>query len=141
MKKSYRYKKRNKYSAPEPERRSDIKTENFKYLLFMLAFAVIAVGVYVTSVQLEFMPTLYIYFGGAIVCFLVFFFLNGGIAPRKIENIEKPIEMGYDEFSAYLEKLRVNRHRAKYFLAVFLPLLLCLVGDYLITYWGGKMAK
>ena len=113
-----------------------LKNNNVKYILMLAVWSIVVAGVYMACVQLEAGWILYVYYAAAIIFFGIFMYLNGGFVPRKIEDMEKPPEMGFDVFQRQLDEIKAKKEKAKLFLVLFLPFLFVMAIDYVIIVWS-----
>ncbi|MCL1794794.1 MAG: hypothetical protein FWG34_13105 [Oscillospiraceae bacterium] len=123
-----------KYGQSQKRKRTPEQISEYKKLaLLLVGWSILAASAYIVCIQFEFYPILPIYtFGGAalLILWLVF---NGGFKKIDLDKIEKPDEMGYDEFCKFIDKLKERQKKAKYLLAFFLPLLVIMLVDWYIN--------
>ena len=122
--------------SPKRERTPEQIKEYRKIALLLVGWAIFSASAYVACVQLEFYPIMPIYTFGGAALFLVWVIFNGGVKKVDLEKIEKPEEMGYDEFCRFMEKLKERQRKAKYFLVLFFPLLAIMLLDWLVNLRG-----
>ena len=91
-------------------------------------------------VRLEFAPVMPIYTGLGLILFTIWVFYNGGFKKLDIEKIEKPEETSYEEFCAFINKLKERQRKAKYFLILFIPFPMIMLVDYVIFVWAEKLS-
>jgi len=119
--------------SPKKERTPEQIKEYKKLGLLIVGWSILAASVYMTCVQFEFYPIMPIYTFGALALFLTWLIFNGGFKKIDLGKIEKPDEMGYDEFCRFIDKLKERQRKAKYFLALFLPPLVIMLVDWYIN--------
>jgi len=123
-----------KYVRPPKKERTPEQIKEYKKLgLLLVGWAILAASVYMVCVQLEFYPIMPIYTFGGAALFLTWLIFNGGFKKIELDKIEKPEEMGYDEFCRFIDKLKERQRKAKYFLALFLPPLVIMLVDWYIN--------
>lgn len=113
----------------------DFKKENLHLFFAFIAWLIVCAGIYITAVHYEFRPIMIIYSIAGAVLFICYYIANGGIKQRDFSEMQKPPEMGYDEFHTLLEHLKKRQHYKKYLFAAFIPFPLILLCDYMIIFW------
>ena len=142
-------KKKNTSEAAEPRKKGffgspgvshtpEQKRGHFHLAMFLIAWIIITSAVYMTAIQFEFVPILYIYTTAGAALFVAYAITNGGVGRRDLSELEKPPEMGYDEFNTRIEGLKKRLHIAKYLLAAFIPFPFIMIIDFLIIHWTTK---
>lgn len=126
-------------NRPKRERTPEEKREYLKLFLFLVTWVVLLTGIYMVCLQLEFEPILPIYLGLGIILFFVWLIYNGGIKKPDIDKIEKPEETSYEDFCAFIDKLKERQRKAKYFLVLFIPFPMIMLVDFTIMAWGEKL--
>ena len=126
--------------SPRKVRTPEEKREYLKLFLYLSGWIIITAGIYMVCVRLEFKYIMLIYEILGIALFLVWLVYNGGFKSPDLTQYEKPDDMGYDEFSAIIEKLKNRKKKSKYFLILFIPFPLIMLMDYIIIVWGAKLA-
>lgn len=122
------------YKKPPKKKRTPEQIREYKKLgLLLSGWTVLTASVYIVCVRLEFYPILPIYTFGGAALFFVWLIFNGGFKKIDLEKIEKPDEMGYDEFCKFIDKLKERQRRAKYFLVLFFPFLVIMIVDWYIN--------
>ena len=121
------------------ERTPDEKREYLKLFLFMITWIIFLSGVYMVCIRLEFGPVLHIYPALGLILFITWLIYNGGFKRIETDNLEKPEDKSYEEFCAYVEKLKIKQRRAKYFLVLFIPFPMIILVDYMILIWGERL--
>ena len=114
------------------ERTPDEKKEYKKIALFLVGWVILVASVYYACVQLEFELIMPIYTVLGVVLFFVWLIYNGGFKKVDVDKYEKPVEMGYDEFYRFIEKLKERQRKAKYFLILFIPFIIVMLVDWWI---------
>jgi hypothetical protein len=133
--------KRRYGQSPGKERTPEQKREYLKLFLFLCGWFIFVFAIYMSCINLEFAPILYIYYGLGIALFLVWLIFNGGFKKIDADKYEKPDDMGYDEFCKFIEKLKRRQKRAKYFMILFIPFPCSMLLEYTMMVWGDKLAK
>ena len=144
-----RYTRKNNQQEPENtgffgdrekrEKTPEEKREYLKLFLFMITWIIFLAGVYMVCIRLEFGPVLHIYPAIGLILFIVWLIYNGGFRRIETENLEKPEDTSYEEFCAYVEKLKERQRKAKYFLVLFIPFPMIILADYVILIWGERL--
>ena len=129
-----------KYGQSERKERSpEEKRELKKVALFLLVWFIFVFSVYFAFVQFEnefaMFVVMLVYLILGIVLFLVWVVFNGGIKKIDVTKYEKPDDMGYDEFCAFIDKLKERQRKAKYFVILFLPFVVVMLVDYMLIRW------
>lgn len=119
--------------SPRRERTPEQIKEYKKLAALLVGWSILVASVYYTCTQLEFRPILPIYTVALYALFLAWLIFNGGFKKVDVEQYEKPEEMGYDEFCAFIDKLKERQRKAKYFLALFFPFLAVMLIDWFIN--------
>jgi len=122
------------------ERSPEQIREHLKLFLFLITWIIFLSGVYMVCVQLEFEYIMPIYLILGAVLFFVWFISNGGFKKFDIEKIEKPEETSYEEFTAFINKIKERQNKAKYFLVLFIPFPMIMLFDLMIIVWGERLA-
>ncbi|MCL2814256.1 MAG: hypothetical protein FWD23_06625, partial [Oscillospiraceae bacterium] len=112
---------------PKKKRTPEQINEYKKLGLLLVGWAILTASVYIVCVRFEFYPILPIYTFGGAALFFVWLIFNGGFKKIDLEKIEKPDEMGYDEFCKFIDKLKERQRKAKYFLVLFFPFLVIML--------------
>lgn len=133
--KKKRIKSRESVTSSYTAKGLDFKKENIYLFLVFIAWLILCAGIYITAVYFEFKPIMIIYSVAGVVLFICYYFANGGIKRRDFSDMEKPPEMGYDEFHTLLEHLKKRQHYTKYLFAAFIPFPMVLLCDYMIIVW------
>ena len=118
--------------SPRRERTPEEKKEYKKLALFLFVWIIFVASVYYACVQLEFAPVMPIYTIAGVVLFVVWLIYNGGFKKIDVAKYEKPVEMGYDEFCRFIDKLKERQRKAKYFLILFIPFIVVMLADWWI---------
>jgi predicted nucleic acid-binding Zn ribbon protein len=126
--------------SPRKERTPEERKEYKKLALYLVGWTILLTAIYMTCVTLEFRPVMPIYTIAGGVFFIVWLIFNGGFKKPDYTQYEKPDEMGYDEYCTLLDKLKERQRKAKYFMVLFLPFFLIMLVDYVIIFWGDKLA-
>jgi hypothetical protein len=122
------------YNQRPKKKRTPEQIKEYKKIGLLLAgWAVVSASAYIVCVRLEFYPILPIYTFGGAALFFVWLIFNGGFKKIDLEKIEKPEEMGYDEFCKFTDKIKERQKKAKYFLVFFLPLFVIMLVDWYIN--------
>ena len=74
------------------------------------------------------------YMGIGVILFFVFFFMNGGLRKKDLSKIQKPPEMGYDEFQSILNYFQKRQEKAQYVFVAFIPFPVIILVDYFISF-------
>ena len=119
--------------SPKKKRTPEQIKEYKKIALLLVGWAILAASAYIVCIRLEFYPILPIYTFAGAALFIVWLVCNGGFKKIDLEKIEKPDEMGYDEFCKFIDKLKERQRKAKYFLVLFFPLLVIMLLDWYIN--------
>ena len=127
--------------SPKKERTPEEKSEYLRLLLYLIGWVVFLAGIYMACIQIGFEYIMIIYEILGIGLFLVWLVFNGGFKKVDLNKYEKPDNMGYDEFSQFIDKLKKRQKKAKYFLILFIPFPLIMMIDYIVIVWGDKLAK
>jgi len=145
-----RYKRKINQQAPEKtgyfgkrEKREKSPEEMRAYIklfLFMVTWIIVVLSVYMVCNQLEIGLVFPVYTGFGLVFFILWLIYNGGFQKLEIEQIEKPEEESYEEFCAYIEKLKIRQFKAKYFLALAIPFPMIMLAHGVILHWGERLA-
>ena len=125
---------------PKKERSPQEQREYLKLFLFMVTWVIFLSGVYMVCNRLEFEPVFPVYTGLGVVLFFVWFIYNGGFKKPDVDKIEKPEETSYEDFCAFIDKLKERQRKAKYFLILFIPFPMIMLVHYVIIVWGAKLA-
>lgn len=133
--KKKRIKSRDSVTSGYTPKGLDFKKENVRLFLVFLAWLILCAGIYITAVHFEFGAIISIYAITGTVLFLCYYIINGGIKRRDFSEMEKPPEMGYDEFHRLTEHLKKREHYRKYLFAAFIPFPLIILCDYMILFW------
>ena len=123
----------------KPDRTPEEIREYLKLFLLLITWIIFLSGVYMVCLQLEFELILPIYLILGVVLFFVWLIYNGGFRKFDLSKIEKPEETSYEEFTAFVHKLRERQKRAKYFLILFMPFFIIMLADYTIMVWGERI--
>ena len=126
--------------APKKARTSEEKREYLKLFLYLVGWVIFTTAVYMVCVRLNFEPIMLIYTILGAVLFLIWLVFNGGFKKIDLDKYEKPDDMGYDEFCAFIDKLKERQKKSKYFLILFIPFPLIMLADYIIIVWGDKLS-
>ena len=149
-----------KYGQSERKTRTpEEKKEYAKLALFLIGWTILLATVYMVFVQIEdanykriietgeeykmsvmFIVVLFAYLIAGVSLFFVWLIFNGGFKKIDLANYERPDEMGYDEYCKIIEKLKERQRKAKYYLVLFLPFIMILLVDYVMMFWGDKLA-
>jgi len=122
------------------ERTPEELREHLKLFLLLVTWIILLSGVYMVCIQLEFAYILPIYLILGTIFFFVWLIYNGGFKKFDFENIEKPEETSYEEFTAFINRLKERQRKAKYFLILFIPFFIVMLMDYTIMAWGERLA-
>jgi len=148
--------------SPRKERTPEEKKEYAKLALFLVGWTILLAAVYMVFVRIEnnnyedyinifgtnegykmsvmFTVVLYVYLIAGVSLFFVWLIFNGGFKKVDVTKYEKPDEMGYDEFCGFIDKLKKRQKKAKYYLVLFMPFIIILLVDFVMIFWGDKMA-
>jgi hypothetical protein len=147
-KKKYKFQK--KPQAPENtgffggrQRRNKSPEEMREYLklfLFLITWSIFLSGIYMVCIRLWFEPIMLVYSILGAALFIVWVFYNGGFKKIDFEQIEKPEEESYEEFCAFVGKLKERQKKAKYFLILFIPFPMIMLIDYVIIVWSERLS-
>ena len=145
-----KYKRKDKSSAPENtgyfgnrerrERTQDEAREYLKLFLFMITWIIFLTGVYMAGNQLEFWPIFPIYAGLGLALFIVWLIYNGGFRKIDTEQLEKPEDVSYEEFVAFVANIKARQKRAKYFLVLFIPFPMIMLTHGVILDWAERLS-
>jgi hypothetical protein len=123
-----------KYARSAKRERTPEQIREYKKLgALLVGWAILVASVYYTCARLYFEPIMLIYTVAGYGLFGVWLIFNGGFKKVDVEKYEKPDEMGYDEFCAFIGKLKERQRKAKYFLALFFPFLAVMLIDWFIN--------
>ncbi|MCL2157948.1 MAG: hypothetical protein FWH48_00905 [Oscillospiraceae bacterium] len=144
--KKYKMKKKEEYEGSESNESKEIESrfpkksrtpeqisEYKKLALLLVGWSILSASIYIACVQLEFYPIMPIYTIAAAALFLVWLIFNGGFKKVDVTKYERPEEMGYDEFCKFIDQLKERQKKAKYFLALFFPLVVIMLLDWYIN--------
>jgi hypothetical protein len=128
--------------SPRKERTPEQKLEYKKLALYLAGWFALVATVYYIFVQIGnetlMRAVMLSYLVLAAAFFTLWAFYNGGFAKTdvsaSISNLEKPDDMGYDEFCAFIEKIKERRKKSKYFLIAFMPFIVVMLLDWWIAH-------
>ena len=126
---------------PKREKTPEETREYVKLFLFMITWIIFLLGVYMVCNELEFGLIFPIYAGLGLVLFIVWVIYNGGFKKIEVDNLEKPEETSYEDFCAFIEKLKARKRKAKYFLILFMPFILILLVHGAILNWSEMLSR
>ncbi|MCL2099857.1 MAG: hypothetical protein FWH24_05435 [Oscillospiraceae bacterium] len=126
-------------ARPQRVKTPDEKREYLKLFLFLITWVIFLSAVYMVCLQLEFEPVMPVYTGLGAVLFFVWVIYNGGVKKIDTEKMEKPEETSYEEFCAFVDKLKTRQKKAKYILVLFIPFPVIMLADYVIMVWGERI--
>ena len=118
----------------EPSERSN-KRRKLKLLALLIGWLIFLSSVYMTANTFEFAPVMFVYMGLSVILFLAFYIMNGGLRRIDLSTIEKPPEVGYDDFQNFINYLKRRQEKAQYIFIAFVPFPVILMVDYMILYW------
>lgn len=127
-------------SRQRRERTPDELREHLKLFLFLITWIIFLSGVYMVCMRIEFEFIMPVYLILGTVFFFTWLICNGGFKKFDVGSIEKPEETSYEEFTAFINKLRERQRKAKYFLALSIPFPVIMLVDYTIIVWGERFA-
>ena len=122
------------------ERTPSEQREYLKLFLMLVTWIILLSAIYMVCIQLEFEYILPIYLILGVIFFIAWLVHNGGFKKIDIEQIEKPEETSYEEFTKFINQLKDRQRKAKYFLILFLPFFMIMLMDYTIMVWGERLS-
>jgi maltodextrin utilization protein YvdJ len=126
---------------PRRVRTPEEKREYLKLFLFLITWIIFLTGIYMVCLQLQFEYIMPAYFALGVILFGVWLIFNGGFKKPDIDKIEKPEETSYEDFCAFIDKLKERQRKSKYFLVLFIPFPMIMLVDYVIIVWGERLAR